>query len=87
MASSNFEWLQKGTFAMLDLWLHNFSRNIPDLIEGKSIKSLSVFDSSNPLNQPSCKAVSVTCNYCDLERNIMEFLISELGSYPFQLLS
>ena len=51
MEVNNFDWLQKGTFAMVDLWLYNFARNISDLLKGQSIRKLSVFDKSNPLNQ------------------------------------
>lgn len=51
METNNFEWLQKGTFAMVDLWLYNFARNIPDLLDGQSIRNLSVFDESNPLSK------------------------------------
>jgi len=51
MSTENFEWLQKGTFAMVDLWLYNFARNIPDLLEGKSVRLLSVFNESNTINK------------------------------------
>lgn len=51
METTNFQWLQKGTFAMVDLWLYNFARNIPDLLNGKSIKGLSVFNESNQLSK------------------------------------
>ena len=62
---------------MLDLWLHNFSRNIPDLIEGKSIKSLSVFDSSNPLkkNEKSYgSAIVIGAGPSLYEKNHLELL-------------
>ena len=44
--SDNFDRLQKATFSLVDLWLQNFARNIPYVLEGKNIKELSVFENA-----------------------------------------
>jgi len=41
--STNFDWVQNGTKAMVDLWMYNFARNISDFLDGNNVKSLSVF--------------------------------------------
>jgi hypothetical protein len=79
LTTSNFEWLQKGTFAMVDLWLYNFSRNIPDLLEGKSVKTLSVFNSSNPLNKnqkSNGSAIVIGAGPSLYEKNHLELLVN-----------
>ena len=30
--STNFDWVQNGTKAMVDLWMYNFARNISDFL-------------------------------------------------------
>ena len=46
MTSNNFEWVQKGIFNHLDLWMYNFARNISDLHGGNNVRTLSVFNDS-----------------------------------------
>ena len=41
--STNFDWVQNGTKAMVDLWMYNFARNIPDFLDGDSVKLLNIF--------------------------------------------
>lgn len=41
--STNFETIQKATFSLMNMWLKNFARNLPYILEGNSIKNLSVF--------------------------------------------
>ena len=41
--STNFDWVQNGTRAMIDLWMYNFARNVSYILDGDSAKSLSVF--------------------------------------------
>ena len=48
--SKNFEILQEGTMAMMDLWMHNFSRNINDILDGDSVKLLNSVDVKNTNN-------------------------------------
>ncbi len=42
--SENFEILQDGTMAMMGLWMHNFSRNIQEILDGNSVKLLNSTD-------------------------------------------
>lgn len=44
--SKNFQRLQEGTFEMLDFWMYNFARNLSDILDGKSVKTLSPFDAT-----------------------------------------
>jgi len=76
MESKNFEWLQKGTFAMLDLWLYNFARNIPDLLEGKSVSLLSVFkdENSRKSHQSKNSAIVIGAGPSVYEKNQLEIL-------------
>ena len=39
--SKNFDLIQKNTLQLIDLWMYNFARNIPDFLNGNSIKQLS----------------------------------------------
>jgi hypothetical protein len=41
--SSNFKEIQKSTFALMDMWLKNFARNLLHILDGKSVKELSIF--------------------------------------------
>jgi hypothetical protein len=43
MTSKNFDWLQKGTFEMLDLWMYNFARNVSEILDGYSVRKLGKF--------------------------------------------
>ena len=45
--STNFDWVQNGTRAMVDLWMYNFARNISDFLDGNSVKSLNVFSNNS----------------------------------------
>ena len=45
--STNFDWVQNGTKAMVDLWMYNFARNIPDFLDGDNVKSLNIFRNSS----------------------------------------
>jgi len=42
--SKNFDLIQENTSNMIDLWMYNFARNIPDFLNGNSVKQLSVFN-------------------------------------------
>ena len=41
--SANFDWVQNGTRKFVDLWMYNFARNIPDVLDGNSARLLNVF--------------------------------------------
>ena len=45
--STNFDWVQNGTRAMADLWMYNFARNISDILDGNSVRLLSVFKNNS----------------------------------------
>jgi hypothetical protein len=49
-STENFNWVQSGTREMLDLWMYNFSRNIPDILNGNSIQKLNNFHNNNTSN-------------------------------------
>ena len=36
--STNFDWVQSGTRSMIDLWMYNFARNIPDFLDGDNVR-------------------------------------------------
>ena len=38
--STNFDWVQNGPRAMVDLWMYNFARNIPDFLDGDNVRLL-----------------------------------------------
>ena len=41
--SKNFDLIQKNTSDLIDLWMYNFARNIPDFLNGNNVKQLSGF--------------------------------------------
>ena len=54
--STNFNWVQNGTRAMVDLWMYNFARNIPDFLDGDSVKLLNIFrDNSKSIKNHKSK--------------------------------
>lgn len=59
--SANFETIQKATFSLMDMWLKNFARNLPYILEGNSIKNLSVFQNGEIINNhnPSKSAIII----------------------------
>jgi len=46
--STNFQRLQEATFSLADMWLQNFARNLPYILNGKSVKELNIFQNSIP---------------------------------------
>ncbi len=52
--STNFDWVQSGTRSMIDLWMYNFARNIPDFLDGNSVRLLNaVKNNSKSLKKPN----------------------------------
>ena len=45
--SNHFDWVQNGTRAMIDLWMYNYARNISDILDGNSVRLLSVFKNNS----------------------------------------
>ena len=45
--STQFDWVQHGTRAMIDLWMYNYARNIPDVLDGNSVRLLSAFKNNS----------------------------------------
>ena len=68
--SKNFESLQDGTFAMVDMWMHNFARNIPEILVGKNVK---VLRSSNVVNSKN-SAIVIGAGPSIHEKNHLEQL-------------
>ena len=75
--SSNFKFLQEGTFAMLDLWMYNFSRNMQDIIKADSVRMLNpLLNSSNITNHnPKGTAIVIGAGPSVTEKNHLEMLI------------
>ena len=57
--SRNFDWIQKNTAEMVDLWMYNFVRNSNDFLYGKSLKKLSIFKNKNVNPKKSKKSAIV----------------------------
>lgn len=75
--SENFDWVQKGTQEMLDLWMYNFARNIPDILDGENIQKYSVFDrEKNPISShsPNNTAIVIGGGPSVKEKNHLEIL-------------
>jgi len=74
--STNFETLQKATFSLMDMWLQNFARNLPHILEGNNIKNLSVFQNGNTINNhsPSKSAVVIGKGPSVYEKKHLEIL-------------
>ena len=54
--STNFNWVQNGTRVMVDLWMYNFARNIPDFLDGDNVKLLNIFrDNSKSIKNHKSK--------------------------------
>ena len=68
--SKNFESLQNGTFAMVDMWMHNFARNIPEILVGKNVK---ILRSSNVVNSKN-SAIVIGAGPSIHEKNHLEQL-------------
>ena len=51
--SRNFDWIQKNTANMIDLWMYNFARNTNDFLNGNSVRKLNVFNDKSIKNHKS----------------------------------
>ena len=75
--STNFDWVQNGTRAMIDLWMYNFARNVSYILDGDSAKSLSVFKNKQKTlknHKPDCSAVVIGGGPSVYEKNHLEIL-------------
>ena len=75
--SKNFDLIQESTSNMIDLWMYNFARNIPDFLNGNSVKQLSVFKNgkeSIKKHRPSSSAVVVGAGPSVKKNNHLEIL-------------
>ena len=75
--STNFDWVQNGTRAMIDLWMYNFARNVSYILDGDSAKSLSVFKNKQKTlknHKPDCSAVVIGGGPSVYEKNHLETL-------------
>lgn len=45
--SANFDWVQNGTRKFVDLWMYNFARNLPDILDGNSARLLNIFSNGS----------------------------------------
>ena len=75
--STNFNWVQNGTRAMVDLWMYNFARNIPDFLDGDSVKLLNVFNNNSKSiknHKPNHSAIVIGGGPSVYENNHLEIL-------------
>ena len=75
--SKNFDLIQENTSNMIDLWMYNFARNIPDFLNGNSVKQLSVFKNGKKSiknHRPSSSAIVVGAGPSVKKNNHLEIL-------------
>ena len=71
--SANFDWVQNGTRVMVDLWMYNFARNIPDILDGNSVRLLNVFrngSKSRKNHRPNQSAIVIGAGPTIYEKSI-----------------
>ena len=75
--SANFDWVQNGTRMMVDLWMYNFARNIPDILDGNSVRLLNVFrngSKSRKNHRPNQSAIVIGAGPTIYEKKHLEIL-------------
>ena len=75
--SANFDWVQNGTRVMADLWMYNFARNIPDILEGNSVRLVNVFrknSKSRKNHKPNQPAIVIGAGPAIYEKKHLEIL-------------
>ena len=75
--SKNFDLIQKNTSHMIDLWMYNFARNIPDFLNGNNIKQLSLFNNgkkSIKKHKPNNSALVIGAGPSIKENNHLKIL-------------
>ena len=75
--SANFDWVQNGTRVMVDLWMYNFARNIPDILDGNSVRLLNVFrngSKSRKNHRPNQSAIVIGAGPTIYEKKHLEIL-------------
>ena len=75
--STNFDWVQSGTRSMIDLWMYNFARNIPDFLDGDNVRLLNaVKNNSKSLKKPNANhsAIVIGGGPSIYENNHLEIL-------------
>ena len=75
--SANFDWVQIGTRTMVDLWMYNFARNIPDILDGNSVRLLNVFrngSKSRKNHRPNQSAIVIGAGPTIYEKKHLEIL-------------
>ena len=81
--SSNFEELQKSTFSLIDMWLKNFARNLPYILEGNNIKNLSVFQNGKNFenHKPLKTSIVIGKGPSIYEKNHLDILSTSKKNY------
>ena len=75
--SNHFDWVQNGTRAMIDLWMYNYARNISDILDGNSVRLLSVFKNNSKSmknHKPNNSAIVIGAGPSVYEKNHLETL-------------
>ena len=62
----------------MDMWLKNFARNLPYILEGNSVKNLSVFQNGKQISEhnPSNSAIIIGKGPSVYEKNHLELLVN-----------
>ena len=75
--STNFDWVQNGTKSMVDLWMYNFARNIPDFLDGDNVKLLNIFRNNSKSiknHKPKHSAIVIGGGPSIYEKNHLKIL-------------
>ena len=75
--SGEFDLIQKNTSDLIDLWMYNFARNIPDFLNGNSVKQLSIFKNGKKSiknHRPNSSAVVIGAGPSVKKNNHLEML-------------
>ena len=75
--STNFDWVQNGTRAMIDLWMYNFARNVSYILDGNSVRLQSVFKNNSKSmknHKPNNSAIVIGAGPGVYENNHLETL-------------
>ena len=72
-----FDLVQNGTREMIDLWMYNYARNIPDILDGNSVRLQSVFKNNSKSmknHKPNNSAIVIGAGPSVYEKNHLETL-------------
>ena len=74
-----FDLVQNGTREMIDLWMYNYARNIPDILDGNSVRLQSVFKNNSKSmknHKPNNSAIVIGAGPSVYEKNHLELIVT-----------